>query len=295
MVLWFRAEALETVNWAGNPHKAATAGADGILTPRASFEAWSETVRGKARRWSVAEIEAAERLAVAIQNVWQTRQINNLNKELLNLVDQKEALLKQRQFLLGEVNHRVQNSLTLVNSFLSMQARQSSDQATRGALEEARRRISAVSLVHRRLYGSDQVRMVDGARYIEDLLDDLLASIDEGWRAEVTRDLEPVLLPNDRAISIGLVLTELFINANKYAYSGAPGPLQVSLTETGNTFRLTVADHGKGRDDASAGFGSHMLEILVRQLDGTLEFTSNHPGTRAVLAAPIASGGGETG
>lgn len=287
MVLWFRAEAVEIVNWAGNPHKAASIGAGGVLTPRASFDAWSETVRGKAQRWSVPEVEAAERLAVAIQNVWQTRRIRELNKELLDLVEEKERLLKQREFLLGEVNHRVQNSLALVSSFLSMQARASADEATRVALEEARRRISAVSLVHRRLYGSDQVRTVDGARYVDELLNDLLSSIDDAWRAQITRDLEPVLLPNDRAISMGLILTELFINANKYAYAGGPGPLHVALAEHGNNFRLTVADRGQGRDSVRVGFGSRMIDALVRQLGGTLAFGDNQPGTRAVLSAPI--------
>ena len=287
MVLWLRAEAVEVVNWAGNPHKAATIGSDGTLSPRASFDAWSETVRGKARRWNISEIEAAERLAVAIQNVWQTRRISDLNKELLHLVDQKEVLLKQREFLLGEVNHRVQNSLTLVSSFLSLQARESSDDGTRDAIEEARRRISAVSLVHRRLYGSGQFRTVDGARYVDELLDDLLASTDEAWRGQVKRDLEPILLPNDRAISMGLVLTELFINANKYAYSGAPGPLEISLTENGSMFRLTVADRGKGRQGTGSGFGSRMIDALVNQLGGKLEFSDNQPGTRAILSAPV--------
>lgn len=286
-VLWFRAEVIEAVNWAGNPHKAAAVGADGILTPRASFHAWSETVRGKAKRWSIAEVEAAERLAVAIQNAWQTRRIRVLNTELLNLIEQKEALLKQREFLLGEVNHRVQNSLTLVSSFLSMQARESPEEATREAIAEARRRIAAVSLVHRRLYGAGLVQTVDGARYVEELLEDLLASTDEGWREQVTRDLEPVLLPNDRAISMGLILTELFINANKYAYSGTPGPLTVTLTEVGNTFRLTIADEGKGREASGTGFGSRMIDALVHQLGGTLEFSDNRPGTRAVLTAPL--------
>ncbi|HEY6633536.1 MAG TPA: histidine kinase dimerization/phosphoacceptor domain -containing protein [Rhizobiaceae bacterium] len=289
MVLWFRAEAVEIVNWAGNPHKAVTAGPDGALTPRASFDAWSETVRGRARRWSVPEVEAVERLAVAIQNVWQTRRIRDLNKELMHLVEEKEVLLKQKEFLLGEVNHRVQNSLTLVSSFLSLQARESSDQATRDAIEEARRRISAVSLVHRRLYGSEQIRTVDAARYVEDLLHDLLTSFGDEWRGMLTLDLEPVLLPNDRAISAGLVLTELVINANKYAYAGAPGALKVALSESGSTFRLIVSDMGGGRVSTRPGFGSRMLDALVQQLGGTLEFSDNQPGTRAVLAAPIGS------
>lgn len=295
MVLWFRAEAVETVEWAGNPHKATTPGENGVLNPRASFEAWSQTVRGKARRWSIAEVEAAERLAGAIQNVWQTRRISDLNKELVSLVEQKEALLRQREFLLGEVNHRVQNSLTLVSSFLSLQSRESADEATRHALEEARRRIFAVSLVHRRLYRSDQVQTVDGARYVDELLDDLLSSTDEAWRNLLTRDLQPVLLPTERAISIGLVLTELFINANKYAYAGAPGPLHVALAETGTSFRLTLADQGVGREGAASGFGSRMIDSLVAHLQGTLEFRSNRPGTLAILSAPIPPPSGSVG
>lgn len=287
IVMWFRAEVVETINWAGNPHKALSDDSQGTLSPRASFQSWSETVSGKARRWSMPETEAADRLASVIQNVWQTRRIQNLNKELLQLVNEKDGLLKQREFLLGEVNHRVQNSLTLVSAFLSMQARKSSEPAVKDALEEARHRISAVSLVHRRLYGTDQVRMVDAARYIDELLDDILATLDAEWRNQIRRDLEPVFISNDRAISMGLVLTELIINANKYAYEGKPGPLTVSLTSTGEAFQLMVADQGKGRANAVQGFGSQMMDALMVQLEGALRYLDNHPGTKAVLSAPI--------
>lgn len=232
-------------------------------------------------------MEAADRLAGEIQNAWQTRRIQNLNKELLQLVNEKDGLLKQREFLLGEVNHRVQNSLTLVSAFLSMQARKSSEPAVKDALEEARHRISAVSLVHRRLYGTDQVRMVDAARYIDELLDDILATLDAEWRNQIRRDLEPVFISNERAISMGLVLTELIINANKYAYEGKPGPLTVSLTSTGEAFQLMVADQGKGRANAVQGFGSQMMDALMVQLEGALRYLDNHPGTKAVLSAPI--------
>ncbi len=287
IVMWFRAEVVETINWAGNPDKALSDDGQGTLSPRASFQSWSATVSGKARRWSIPEIEAADRLAGEIQNAWQTRRIQNLNKELLQLVNEKDGLLKQREFLLGEVNHRVQNSLTLVSAFLSMQARKSPEPAVKEALEEARHRISAVSLVHRRLYGTDQVRMVDAGRYIDELLDDILATLGVEWGSQVRRDLEPIFISNDRAISMGLVLTELIINANKYAYEGKPGPLTVSLTSTGEAFQLMVADQGKGRANAVQGFGSQMMDALMAQLEGALRYLDNHPGTKAVLSAPI--------
>jgi two-component sensor histidine kinase len=95
------------------------------------------------------------------------------------------------------------------------------------------------------------------------------------------------MLPADRAVGLGLVLTELVINANKYAYGGAAGPVQITLSESGNRLRLIVADEGVGRRSLQKGFGSRMMDALVGQLGGELEFDDNKPGTRATLSAPI--------
>ncbi|TCL67142.1 histidine kinase dimerization/phosphoacceptor domain -containing protein [Rhizobium sp. BK251] len=287
LVLWFRAEETEVVNWAGNPHKHVVPGEGGTLNPRASFEAWTEIVEGRARRWTIPEVEAAGHLRVAVTNVWQTRRIIDLNRQLLSTVEQKESLLQQKEFLIGEINHRVQNSLQLVSSFLKLQARESDDTSLQNAIDEACRRIAAVSLVHRRLYSSDQLEAIDAARYVDELLDDLAASFGADWAAHLVRDLQPIVLPNDRAIGLGLVLTELVINANKYAYGGKAGRLRVTLSEDRNRFRLIVADEGVGRGSARTGFGSRLINGLVGQLGGTLEYQDNQPGTRVVLSAPI--------
>jgi light-regulated signal transduction histidine kinase (bacteriophytochrome) len=287
IVLWFRAEQLEVVNWAGNPHKNMAEGPRGVLNPRASFEAWSETVRGRARPWTMPEIEAAGRLRTAVIDVWQTRRIRDLNRQLMRTIEEKELLIRQKEFLIGEVNHRVQNSLQLVSSFLALQARASDDAGLHAAIDEARRRLTAVSLVHRRLYRADQIEAIDAARYIDELVADLVASLGEDWRPHVVTDLQPVTLPTDRAVGLGLILTELVINANKYAYGGAAGPLQITLTEDRGRFRLIVADEGGGRVSTRKGFGSRMIDALVRQLGGTLAFDDNKPGTRATLSAPI--------
>jgi light-regulated signal transduction histidine kinase (bacteriophytochrome) len=287
VILWLRAEQVEVVKWGGNPHKNMTAGPSGTLNPRASFESWIETVRGRARRWTMPEIEAAGHLRLAVMEVLQNRRIRDLNRQLLMTLDQKDLLIRQKEFLIGEVNHRVQNSLQLVGSFLAMQARSSEDPALHRALEEARRRIGAVALVHRRLYRADQLEAVDAARYVDDLLNDLLSTMDAEWKAKLVRDLQPVMLSADRAVGLGLVLTELVINANKYAYGGAAGPLSVVLSEDRNQFRLIVADEGKGRGAVQSGFGSRMVNAMVVQLSATLDYEDNRPGTRAVLSAPI--------
>lgn len=105
-------------------------------------------------------------------------------------------------------------------------------------------------------------------------------------------DLAPVLMPTDRAINLGLVTTELIINATKYAYDGAAGPVTITLEQYGNRLRLVVADEGRGRLDEPVadgrGFGSRMMAAMMQRLSGSIEYGDNQPGLRAIVIAPIA-------
>ena len=95
------------------------------------------------------------------------------------------------------------------------------------------------------------------------------------------------MIKTDRAVALGLILTELVINANKYAYGGAAGPLRIALADDDTGLRLSVVDQGRGRGSSGGGFGSRMIAVLVSQLGGTLNYLDNRPGTNAVLTAPI--------
>jgi two-component system, chemotaxis family, sensor kinase Cph1 len=289
-LLWFRVEQIETVNWAGNPHKSNSLGETGTsLTPRMSFDLWQETVRGRACRWALSEIDAALRLRVALLEVQQNRRMRELNRQLTKIVQDKDLLLEQNEFLIGEVNHRVQNSLQLVSSYLALQARISTNPELLAALEEARRRISAVSLVHRRLYRGDQVALVDAARYIEELCADTFAFMGRDWAQHLSLTLSPVMVSTDRAVTLGLLLTELLINANKYAYGGLAGPIEIELIEDRTLLHLIVADRGSGKLAPGKGFGTRIMEGLVAQLGGKLTYVDNLPGLRTVVMIPIES------
>lgn len=289
VLLWFRAETLQTIQWAGNPHKAVGQDPNQPLTPRASFAAWSEEIRGRAHPWSPAEIEAAHRLSRLLFDVRQRRRIRELNRELTRAVTDKDALLAQQETLIKEVNHRVQNSLQLVVAFLAMQANAENDPTLTRHLGEAQRRLSAVALVHRRLYSEDTVTVIDLGRYIEDLLSEMQSSMGAEWTGRLTMDLAPLLITADAAVQIGLVLVELVINAQKYAYAGQPGPIAITLEKVRNRFRLTVADRGQGRTGTRTGFGTRMLGAMIKRLDGTIEESDNAPGLRFTVSAPIAT------
>ncbi|WP_027173773.1 histidine kinase dimerization/phosphoacceptor domain -containing protein [Methylobacterium sp. 10] len=286
ILMWFRAEQIELVNWAGNPHKAAVTVGD-TLSPRASFEAWTEEVRGHAKPWTLPEIEAAQRIVRELYEARQTRRIRELNRELAATVADKESLLVQKDYLIKEVNHRVQNSLQLVSAFLSLQARAEGNADLSNSLGEAQRRLSAVALVHRRLYSDDNVEMIDLARYLEDLVTEMKSSMGPEWADQFSTDFAPVTIPTDSAVSIGLILTELVINANKYAYAGAVGPIAISLEQHRNRFRLIVADQGRGKTGTRSGFGTRMLNAMVDRLGGSIENTSNQPGLRVIMTASI--------
>jgi chemotaxis family two-component system sensor kinase Cph1 len=287
VILWFRAEQVEVVNWAGNPHKAVGRSPTAVLTPRASFAAWSESVRGRSKPWTLPQVEAANRICRAIFEMRQNRRFRELNRELSATIADNEGLLLQKDFLLKEVSHRVQNSLQLVSSFLGLQAKAEGDPALTAHLDAAQRRVSAVALVHRRLYGGGPAETVDLGRYIDDLGGELIASIGPEWAAQISIDADPVLMPADRAVNIGLLLTELVINANKYAYDGGPGPINISLRQHLSSFRLTVADRGRGRQVANSGFGSRMMRAMAQSLAAVIEETNGSPGLSVTVTGPI--------
>ncbi|SFO04439.1 histidine kinase dimerization/phosphoacceptor domain -containing protein [Sphingomonas sp. OK281] len=287
ILLWFRAEQIEEVEWAGNPHKAVSVDPNAMLTPRTSFESWTQAVSGRSRRWTREEIEAAHRLRRAFHDAHINQRLRLLNADLQRTLADKDALIAQKDVLMKEVNHRVQNSLQLVAAFLSLQAKSSDDAKVKEHLAEAQARLAAVALVHRRLYRDDQVESVDLSRYIEELAGDMKTSLGDDWAGQMTLDLAPVLVATDRAVNIGLVLTELVINASKYAYRGDAGPIHIVLEQHRNRLRLIVADHGVGKSGTRIGFGSRMMTAIVAGLSGTIEQDDNMPGLRVILTAPV--------
>jgi two-component system, chemotaxis family, sensor kinase Cph1 len=287
VLLWFRAEQVEVVNWAGNPHKTATADPNAPLTPRASFDAWSQAVRGRSQPWTLLEIESASRLMRTIFDARQNRRVRDLNRDLTATIADNERLLLQKDFLLKEVSHRTQNSLQLVSSFLSLQAREIGDPVLSAHLGEAQRRLLAVALVHRRLYSDARLETVDLSRYLDDLCTDIGSTMGDSWKGLVDLSLAPIIVSAAKAVKVGLILTELVINANKYAYAGGAGPISIVLEQHRNRLRLIVADKGSGKAGARQGFGSRMVDAMVKGLDGSLEEAPNDPGLRTIVTAPI--------
>jgi len=227
-------------------------------------------------------------------------EVNVLNSALEQRVSQRTAdLTKARdraQVLLSEVNHRVANSLALVSSLVSLQAKAIQDAGAKSALAETQDRIFAISLVHKRLYGSNDARAVTLDEYLTGLLDHLKTSMrSDGQSTTLTYDLAPVRLATDASINLGVVVTEWVTNAFKYAYpAGSSGEIRVRLRELPEgRAELVVEDDGVGRAEGApakgTGLGSRIVAAMSQSLGGTIEYQQRSPGmlARVIFATGV--------
>jgi two-component sensor histidine kinase len=222
-------------------------------------------------------------------------EVDALNVGLEKRVEERTAdLLRARnraEVLLAEVNHRVANSLALVSSMVSLQARTVDSQAAKNALDETQARIYAISMVHKRLYTSGDVRFVPLDEYLSGLLDHLNDSMrEDGNQALLKHRLEPLKLPTDKSIALGVVATEWVTNAFKYAYPDRLGEIRVTLGRVNEAIELSVEDDGVGRqgkrEPQGTGLGSKLVSAMASSLGARLEYLDNNPGMVARLLLP---------
>jgi len=221
----------------------------------------------------------------------EVRAINLTLEERVETRTQELALARERaEVLLSEVNHRVANSLQLVAALVHMQSKTVTDESAKGALKETETRIQAISQIHKSLYTSGDVKSVALNDYLGVMLDNLgVAMWNDGHTARLTTMLEPVVLPTDESISLGVVATELVTNAFKYAYpAGQSGDIRVMLRKLPEgRAELVVQDDGVGLGatvrPGGTGLGSKIITAMAAALKTNVEYMNRTPGTAARL------------
>jgi two-component sensor histidine kinase len=206
--------------------------------------------------------------------------------------DRFAALAAEREVLLREVNHRVGNSLQIIASLLHLQASSAAEEDVKAALTNAMGRVAAVAQVHRRLYTSQDLKSVLLNQYLESLLEDLRRSAAGNKMSRLTLAADPIEIDPDRAVSIGIIVNELVMNAVKYAYPTGSGPIHIELHGEGDDLVLSIADNGIGfngkSDPRSTGLGQRIVAAMASKLDANVERDPNYAGTRIVLRFPRA-------
>jgi len=210
-------------------------------------------------------------------------------EKLAETVEDRDRLLAQKEALLGEVNHRIKNSLQLVASILNTDARRAGSGQVRDRLEGAAARVRAVTSVHEMLYRSNEVTTVAFGDYLGQLCRNLAAG--DAGTAGVKIRCEPVevKLSADNAIPLALIVNELAANAIKHGLAGVPEPVIAVTTcvEAGDLV-LEVVDNGIGKSEgAEEGLGTRIIDGLVGQLGASMDTGPAQPGYRVVVRVPL--------
>ena len=203
------------------------------------------------------------------------------------------ASLAEKDALMREIHHRVKNNLQIISSLLSMQQRALSDPQAKAAVGDTRQRISALALIYRTLYQSDDLRYADARIFLTELVGQLVAS-EAGRGPVVTSSVEAdsLVVDPDKLAPLALWLVEAVTNAQKHAFAGRGGALKVRFKVKGETSVLEVEDDGPGVSETfRAGVGRTLMGAFAKQLRGEVELVPAPGGgtiSRMTFATPEA-------
>ncbi len=228
-------------------------------------------------------------ILLAFTDVTMRRAIEHEKEELLR---QTEELLRQKQILFQEMQHRVANSLQIIASILLLKARAVTSEETRNHLQDAHQRVMSVAAVQQHLHATDGIDRIEVGSYLEKLCGSLASSMIGDSRPitiKVVADQGDI--ESGEAVSIGLIVTELLINAIKYAFPVDKPGAQVTVTYEveGSDWRLMVTDNGVGRQTdrrvtANSGLGTAVVRALAEQLGARIDVVSTDAGMSVSIA-----------
>lgn len=209
---------------------------------------------------------------------------------------EKDELLREKDVLLEELQHRTANSLQIIASIILMKARAVKSDETRYHLEDAHKRVLAIAAVQKQLHSSAHIGSVEVGPYLTNLCETLSTSMIGDTRSillKVTAGRGS--LTSRQAESLGLIVTELVMNALKHAFPDekTAGQIDVAYEVTGGDWKLSVSDNGVGKPGGQTavpvvkvrtGLGTGIIKALSQQLDAKVDTQYGLHGTSVSIA-----------
>lgn len=219
----------------------------------------------------------------------QQDEINGQNEKLNQLVHEKEWLIK-------EIHHRVKNNLQIISSLLNSQAAYLHNPEAKTAIRDSQNRMQAISIVHHKLYQSNDLATVSLKPYIEELAYSICNSFQTVQKVKFVFDITSASLTTADTVPLGLILNEAITNCLKYAFTeGQEGLITISLRETAHeAYQLVIQDNGKGLPPdfdiyLCPSLGMKLMVGLTDQLSGDFDIRSDHGTIITISFSPAPS------
>lgn len=203
-----------------------------------------------------------------------------VNEDITDFIDKEKMLersIADNETLFRELHHRIKNNLNLVSSFLYVKATTLKDDSLLSFVKEINGRIISISKTHDQLLKLEEVDQLFSEVYLTDLVKTLCTTYaDKPEDYQLDFDIENHKMPVDDLLVIGLISNEIISNIVKHAYPNkSGGPIAMSFKLTGETYQLSIADQGGGREEDfksnTDSEGLHLIELLTRQLRGAIK------------------------
>ncbi len=194
--------------------------------------------------------------------------------------------------LLKELAHRTKNDLATITSILRMQSRSEPDRAAQRALASAINRVEVVAKVHDRLQDVPSDHKIELAPYVEGLCQNLGDFYRDVRPVAIRVQCDDVALRSSQAAMVGLIVNELVTNAFKYAFPNERpnGVVEVRLQQRNQRLDVTVTDDGVGYpNEVKPGLGTRLINLLTKQMNGTMMRTELPQGSRVRVVVPLES------
>jgi two-component sensor histidine kinase len=206
--------------------------------------------------------------------------MRGVERDLVKVVQRKEILLE-------EMSHRIANSLMIMASILLLRAKLTTHEETKRSLQDAHHRVLSIAAVQQQLRTLAETDAVDLTKYLTDLCQRLAASMtNDHPKISLTVRVEAEKVGSDHAVHIGLIATELVINALKHAFpeEDRGGEIVVAYKGTPARWALTVSDDGIGglAEQKKAGLGTIIINALASQMDAGVTVSIPPRGGRCV-------------
>jgi two-component sensor histidine kinase/tetratricopeptide (TPR) repeat protein len=218
-------------------------------------------------------------LMCLIFNSYRIKQRTNV--ALNALVNEKDKLLAEKQWLLKEIHHRVKNNLQIVMGLLQRQSAYIDNDEALAAIQNSENRMHSIALIHQKLYQSENLDLICMQEYIDEMIGYLKDSCGLDNRILFEKQIDELYLDVAQAVPLGLILNEAITNSIKYAYKpDEAGTIYISLVSKadGNN-QLTIADNGPGLPAAFninkvESLGINLMRGLTKQLGGSFDIIS---------------------